>query len=236
MPQSQQVAIVTGGGRGIGRAIALRLAGTGAAVCVNYAAQAGAASQVASEITKSGGRASLAQADVADADAVIPLVDRDDSERERDQSHRACSFPASSAALPRSLLVHSLAPSTVAQRAMKPRRASCENCPGDGRSTFDARSRQITFLGPGPRATRRWGAAGTGWRRSSRARGRHWPPSTVRPRRRGPPARRALPGARARGRIPLPGSARPHQGRDAPASGGPWAARGSARHDGGRAG
>jgi NAD(P)-dependent dehydrogenase (short-subunit alcohol dehydrogenase family) len=80
MPQSQQVAIVTGGGRGIGRAVALRLAGTGAAVCVNFAAQAGAASQVVSEITKSGGRAIVVQADVADADAVIRMVGRTESE------------------------------------------------------------------------------------------------------------------------------------------------------------
>ncbi len=80
MPQSGQVAIVTGGGRGIGRAIALRLASTGAAVCVNYAAHADAANRVASEITAAGGHAIAAQADVADAEAIGRMVARAEAE------------------------------------------------------------------------------------------------------------------------------------------------------------
>ncbi|HEY0417952.1 MAG TPA: SDR family oxidoreductase [Acetobacteraceae bacterium] len=80
MPQPQQVAIVTGGARGIGLAIALRLAGTGAAICVNYAAHPDAADEVASEITTAGGRAITVQADVADADAVTRMVARTEAE------------------------------------------------------------------------------------------------------------------------------------------------------------
>ena len=80
MPQSQQVAIVTGGGRGIGRAIALRLASEGTAVCVNYARNADAANQVEDRITATGGRAIAVQADVADADAVGRMVSRTESE------------------------------------------------------------------------------------------------------------------------------------------------------------
>ena len=48
MTWSNQVAVVTGGARGIGRAIALLLAKRGAALCVNYATRADAAEQVAS--------------------------------------------------------------------------------------------------------------------------------------------------------------------------------------------
>jgi len=61
----QHVAIVTGGSRGIGRAIALELSRLGHAVVVNYAARRAAADQVAAEITAAGGRAIVAQANVA---------------------------------------------------------------------------------------------------------------------------------------------------------------------------
>ncbi len=80
MPQSEQVAIVTGGARGIGRAISLRLAREGAAVCVNYAAHPDAANEVAAEITTAGGQAIVAQADVADAEAVARMVARAEAE------------------------------------------------------------------------------------------------------------------------------------------------------------
>ncbi len=76
MGWSGQVAIVTGGSRGIGRAISRRLAACGAAVCVNYAARAKEADAVAAGITAAGGRAIAVQADVADADAVGRLVAR----------------------------------------------------------------------------------------------------------------------------------------------------------------
>lgn len=60
-----KVALVTGASRGIGRAIALRLARDGAAVVVNYAGSAGAAQAVVSEIESAGGRAVAVQADVS---------------------------------------------------------------------------------------------------------------------------------------------------------------------------
>jgi NAD(P)-dependent dehydrogenase (short-subunit alcohol dehydrogenase family) len=74
MTWSDQVAVVTGGARGIGRAIARRLARQGAALCVNYAANRDAAEQVAAEIRAAGGRALTACADVADARAVHSMV------------------------------------------------------------------------------------------------------------------------------------------------------------------
>jgi meso-butanediol dehydrogenase / (S,S)-butanediol dehydrogenase / diacetyl reductase len=68
-------AVVTGAGRGIGRAIALRLARDGHAVAVNDVNKAGAEA-VAEEITAVGGRAVAVPADVADRDAVFAMVDR----------------------------------------------------------------------------------------------------------------------------------------------------------------
>ena len=68
-------AVVTGAGRGIGRAIALRLARDGHAVAVNDVNKAGAEA-VAEEITAAGGRAVAVPADVADRDAVFAMVDR----------------------------------------------------------------------------------------------------------------------------------------------------------------
>ena len=69
-----RVAIVTGGSRGIGRAIAIELATRGAAVVVNYNASADAAMAVVAEISAAGGRATAVQADVsilADTDRLI---------------------------------------------------------------------------------------------------------------------------------------------------------------------
>ena len=68
------VALVTGGSRGIGRAIALRLAHDGNAVAVNYAANAAAADEVVEKITSSGGTALAVRADVGDADAVSEML------------------------------------------------------------------------------------------------------------------------------------------------------------------
>jgi 3-oxoacyl-[acyl-carrier protein] reductase len=72
----EQVALVTGGGRGIGRAIARRLAREGAAVCVNYATRADAAEALVEDINANGGRAIAEPADVSDDAAVEGMVDR----------------------------------------------------------------------------------------------------------------------------------------------------------------
>ena len=69
-----KVALVTGASRGIGRAIALRLAQEGAAVALNYAGNVKAAEEVKQEIENAGGKAILVQADVADAEAVEAMI------------------------------------------------------------------------------------------------------------------------------------------------------------------
>lgn len=65
-----RVALVTGGSRGIGRAIALRLAGDGNKVAVNYASNASAADDVVAAIAAAGGEAVAVGADVGDGAAV----------------------------------------------------------------------------------------------------------------------------------------------------------------------
>jgi 3-oxoacyl-[acyl-carrier protein] reductase len=80
MTWRDQVALVTGGARGIGRATARLLAQRGAAVCVNYAAHADAADELVTEITKAGGRAVAVAADVGDAAAVEAMVARVEKE------------------------------------------------------------------------------------------------------------------------------------------------------------
>ena len=75
MSKSDRVAIVTGASKGIGAAIAKRLARDGAAVVVNYAGNAAAAGEVVSEIERSGGRAIAVQADIGDPTAARTLFD-----------------------------------------------------------------------------------------------------------------------------------------------------------------
>jgi 3-oxoacyl-[acyl-carrier protein] reductase len=75
-----RTALVTGASRGLGRAIALRLAREGAVVGVNYLEQAEAAEAVAREIRVRGGRALAVRADVADAAQVRDMVTRVTSE------------------------------------------------------------------------------------------------------------------------------------------------------------
>lgn len=67
-------ALVTGGSRGIGAAIAKRLAQDGARVAITYAKDAGSASAVVKAIESAGGKAVAIQADAADADAVKSAV------------------------------------------------------------------------------------------------------------------------------------------------------------------
>jgi 3-oxoacyl-[acyl-carrier protein] reductase len=69
-----RVAIVTGASKGIGAAIARRLAAAGAAVVVNYAGSRAGAESVVKEITAAGGRALAVQADVAKLEDVQRLV------------------------------------------------------------------------------------------------------------------------------------------------------------------
>ncbi|HUA76947.1 MAG TPA: glucose 1-dehydrogenase [Acetobacteraceae bacterium] len=77
---SDQVALVTGGARGIGRATAELLARRGAAVCVNYVAHAEAAETLAKELLAGGARAIAVGADVSDAKAVETMVARTEAE------------------------------------------------------------------------------------------------------------------------------------------------------------
>ncbi|WP_328395579.1 SDR family NAD(P)-dependent oxidoreductase [Nocardia sp. NBC_00416] len=71
-----KVALVTGGGRGIGAAIAQRLAADGADIALTYNASADRAEQVAAKIRDTGRRALAVRAPAADADAVPTAVER----------------------------------------------------------------------------------------------------------------------------------------------------------------
>jgi len=70
-----KVALVTGASRGIGRAIAERLAHDGAAVAVNYGSNAGEARKVVAAIEAAGGRAFAIQADVGRVPEIVRLFD-----------------------------------------------------------------------------------------------------------------------------------------------------------------
>src|SRR5262252_7084401 len=75
-----KVALVTGGSRGIGAAIARELCEAGAAVAVNYRQETGQASELIEALRRAGGKAIAAPADVSNAAAVTDMVARVKSE------------------------------------------------------------------------------------------------------------------------------------------------------------
>jgi len=80
MSLAGQTALVTGASRGLGRAIARRLARDGAAVCVNCASRLADAESLAGEIRSSGGRAVAIRADIGDPAQVQEMVRRTEAE------------------------------------------------------------------------------------------------------------------------------------------------------------
>ncbi|MEM8658618.1 MAG: glucose 1-dehydrogenase [Pseudomonadota bacterium] len=76
MSLNGKTAIITGGGRDIGRACAVRLAQAGAAVAINYHSSAEGAEAAVAEITGAGGKAFAMQGDMTQAEDVDALVDR----------------------------------------------------------------------------------------------------------------------------------------------------------------
>jgi len=76
MTLTGKTALVTGGSRGLGRAIALRLAREGAAVGVNYRERAQEAETLVAQIREAGGRALPVAADVGDARAVQAMMEK----------------------------------------------------------------------------------------------------------------------------------------------------------------
>jgi 3-oxoacyl-[acyl-carrier protein] reductase len=73
---SEKVALITGGSRGIGAAIAKRLAADGASVAITYAKDAKGASTVVKEIEGNGGKAIAIQAEASDIEAVKGAVEK----------------------------------------------------------------------------------------------------------------------------------------------------------------
>lgn len=80
MKWENQVAVVTGAARGLGRAAAQLLSKRGAAVCVNYAKQEDQAEALVNELCAAGGRAIAVAADVADPAAVDAMIARAEKE------------------------------------------------------------------------------------------------------------------------------------------------------------
>ena len=73
---NEKVALITGGSRGIGAAIAKRLAADGASVAITFTKSADEAAKVVKEIERAGGKAIAIQADATDADAVEAAVEK----------------------------------------------------------------------------------------------------------------------------------------------------------------
>lgn len=80
MSQIENLAIVTGGGRGMGAAISHILAQDGYAIAVNYAADKASAERVVNEIRAAGGQAIAVQADIAKEEDVLRLFEATDAE------------------------------------------------------------------------------------------------------------------------------------------------------------
>jgi NAD(P)-dependent dehydrogenase (short-subunit alcohol dehydrogenase family) len=76
MSLADRTALVTGASRGLGRAIAYRLAQDGAAVAINYSQRQDGAASLASEIRNAGGRVMICQADVANSVQVKDMVEK----------------------------------------------------------------------------------------------------------------------------------------------------------------
>ncbi|MEI6664629.1 MAG: beta-ketoacyl-ACP reductase [Chloroflexota bacterium] len=74
-PLDGQIAVVTGGGRGIGKACSLELAKAGATVIINYTNDQASANATFMEIIKDGGQALVVRADVSDPEAAKSLID-----------------------------------------------------------------------------------------------------------------------------------------------------------------
>jgi len=75
-----KVAVVTGGSRGIGRAVAVKLAQDGFAVVVNYASRSDEADKVVAQVRETGGTAVAVAGDVGDEHAMTAVFDRAESE------------------------------------------------------------------------------------------------------------------------------------------------------------
>jgi 3-oxoacyl-[acyl-carrier protein] reductase len=74
LPLAEQVALVTGGSRGIGRAVAQRLARLGAHVALTYVSNQSAADETVRLVTDAGGHAEVLQFDVADDGAAAEAI------------------------------------------------------------------------------------------------------------------------------------------------------------------
>ena len=72
----ERIALVTGASRGIGRAIAARLAHQGWAICINYRKRQDCAETLAAELRQEGRKVMCCRADVSDRQEVMDMVSR----------------------------------------------------------------------------------------------------------------------------------------------------------------